>query len=188
MEVQLYRHAATQGNTEKKYIGKTDEPICEKGIIAAKALGCDESVKSVYTSGLMRTMQTAKLMFPNAELVKILQLNEMDFGDFDGMAYSDLLASADYQSWLDSQCEDKCPNGESKSEFMARVCEGFEEIVKTSSEEKLIIVAHAGTIMSIMCQYARPQRPYFDWYCGHCEGFSLNPKTGEWGVLKELPR
>mgnify|MGYP000581579371 CR=1 FL=1 len=32
LEVLLLRHGQTQGNLEKRYIGKTDEPLSEKGI------------------------------------------------------------------------------------------------------------------------------------------------------------
>ena len=31
LRVTLIRHFATQGNLEKKYIGITDEPLCEEG-------------------------------------------------------------------------------------------------------------------------------------------------------------
>ncbi|MFR7736011.1 MAG: histidine phosphatase family protein [Eggerthella lenta] len=37
----------------------------------------------VITSGMARTDQTARILFPNAELMACPGLREMDFGDFE---------------------------------------------------------------------------------------------------------
>ena len=33
MEIVLIRHGATAGNIEKRYIGTTDEPLCDTGMV-----------------------------------------------------------------------------------------------------------------------------------------------------------
>ena len=32
MKIYFIRHGLTEGNIQKKYIGKTDEPLCTEGI------------------------------------------------------------------------------------------------------------------------------------------------------------
>ena len=34
-EIILIRHGATAGNLERRYIGRTDEPLCEQGRLQA---------------------------------------------------------------------------------------------------------------------------------------------------------
>lgn len=40
MEILLLRHGQTKGNLRRAYIGSTDEPLCEEGILAAEACSC----------------------------------------------------------------------------------------------------------------------------------------------------
>ena len=44
-----------------------------------------------------------------------------------------------------------------------------------SSEEDCAIVAHGGTIMAIMEEYAKPKGGYFDYQVKCGEGFALEP-------------
>ena len=37
-EILFIRHGSTAGNLEKRYIGRTDEPLCEVGIAQIEAL------------------------------------------------------------------------------------------------------------------------------------------------------
>ena len=83
MRVYLIRNAKTVGNALNRYIGCTDSPLCEEGIASAKAAGGDSALKSVIVTPLMRTQQTARILFPNAEQCIVSGLSEMDFGDFE---------------------------------------------------------------------------------------------------------
>lgn len=38
IELLFIRHGATEGNLRRRYIGRTDEPLCEAGIAQVKAL------------------------------------------------------------------------------------------------------------------------------------------------------
>ena len=69
MEIYLIRHGKTAGNGEGRYIGTTDEPLCSAGIEELNTrwqAGLPEA-EIVYTSDLIRTRQTAVLLFPDAE-------------------------------------------------------------------------------------------------------------------------
>lgn len=39
--------------------------------------------------------------------------------------------SAVYRAWVEGGCLGRCPNGESTPEFSARVCEGFQNALRT---------------------------------------------------------
>ena len=87
MEVVFVRHGATEGTEDHRYSGAgTDEPLSSAGERALRDLACYRDVFCVITSGMARTDQTARILFPNAELMACPGLREMDFGDFEGEA------------------------------------------------------------------------------------------------------
>ena len=54
---------------DHRYSGAgTDEPLSSAGERALRELACDRDVFRVITSGMARTDQTARILFPNAEL------------------------------------------------------------------------------------------------------------------------
>lgn len=183
MEMIWIRHAMTAGNLEKRYIGVTDEPLCEEGIALLKEEQPLTGVPDiVFTSPLLRCRQTAGLLFPGAEQIVIGELAEMNFGIFENRAFrGDLEYSGEYQSWLNSQCEDPVPDGESKEAFTLRCLEGFQKalgILKQrygedylSADLTAAFVVHGGTIMSVFSRYALPQKRYYEWNPGNGHGY-----------------
>ena len=166
------RHGATPGNLEKRYIGRTDEPLSEKGCASLNSRAYPP-VNRVYTSPMLRCRQTAELIYPGVERRVIYDFRECDFGDFEGKNYIELSGDARYQAWVDSGGTIPFPNGERQEDFKRRCCEAFERIV---AEEKpgggtLAFVVHGGTIMSVFERHAEPQSSYYDWQidngCGY---------------------
>lgn len=177
----LIRHGETDGNQSKRYIGKTDEGLASEGkttVLNTKRI-VDEwlasnkiTVTTVYSSPMKRAKQTAEMIFPDAELIEINDLREIDFGDFEYKNYDDLKDDPRYQAYIDSNGEMRFPNGESKKEFQQRSCEAYEKIIKDNPDEKLIvIVAHGGTIMAIMDRFTTTNNSYFDYRVSNAEGF-----------------
>jgi alpha-ribazole phosphatase len=166
MSVTLIRHSLTESNKNGIYSGgKTDSPLCEDGIKLAKEK-CDLTVKKVFSSPMKRCLHTAELMFPNAEISVIEDFREINFGDFEGKNFDELKDDKNYTDWVNSNCENAPPNGESLLDFNLRVRKAFDKI--RNSEKDIIIVAHAGTVMSIM-SYLCPDKQYFDYKIGNCE-------------------
>ena len=84
IELLFIRHGATEGNLRRRYIGRTDEPLCEAGIAQVKALQKRGlSVDRLFVSPLLRTRQTAELLFPQMPYTVVDGLIETDFGRFE---------------------------------------------------------------------------------------------------------
>ena len=65
IELLFIRHGATEGNLHHRYIGRTDEPLCEAGVAQVETLRKQgRSVDKLFVSPLLRTRQTAELLFP----------------------------------------------------------------------------------------------------------------------------
>lgn len=164
MKLYLLRHGATAGNLARRYIGRTDEPLCPEGESRIRAAGCFPHVQTVYVSPLCRAIQTSELLFPNARQIWVDGFREMDFGLFEGRTADEMADDPLYRAWVDGLCLDVCPGGEGREAFDARTIAGYKDILKSADKDApLIIVAHGGTIMSLMSAYARPSRDYWQW-------------------------
>ena len=171
MKLVLIRHGQTIGNLKKRYIGTTDEPLCEEGKTALQTKKFP-AADIVIASPMKRCIETAKLIYPDRIPVLYNGLQECDFGDFEGKNYFELNNNADYQKWIESKGTGCFPDGEHPEHFKHRCLCAFEECVNTYSfAESIAFVVHGGTIMSILEKYSRPRKSYYDFQiengCGY---------------------
>ena len=189
MEIVLLRHAQTAGNLERRYIGVTDEPLCTEGKIAAVRSGVFPQVPLVYSSPMIRCVQTATIKFPTARIITSNHLREMDFGEFEGKTADEMIHDEVYQAWVDGGCVGRCPGGENRQQFVSRCCVAFSEIIGENmrfGRRLVVIVAHGGTIMGIMERFARPGRQYFGWQVKNCSGFRAQLDEEIWAYSPQL--
>lgn len=184
MNIWLLRHGRTRYNDERRYQGKLDIPLSPEG--AAELLAAGFAPERVYVSALRRARETARIIFPNARQTVVPALAEMDFGVFEGRTADELAHDAAYRAWVDGGCMGQCPGGESRATFGARVCGAFEPLVDGAQEEDLVIVAHGGTVWTLMERYALPERAYFDWVCGNGGGYRLTFDGALWRERRKL--
>lgn len=181
MKIIFIRHGATSGNLEKRYIGRTDEPLCEAGIAEIKGEKYP-AADVVISSPMKRCIETAKIIYPDKKPHIFDELRECDFGDFEGKNYEELNGNADYQKWVDSGGTERFPNGEIPHDFIQRCCGGFLRAVNIfESAGSLAFTIHGGTIMSFFYKFSAPQKGYYDYYvkngCGYIaewDGTNLN--------------
>ena len=185
MLIVFLRHGETAYNEQHRYQGLSDIPLSEAG--KARLKKADFEPETVYVTPLCRSAQTAQILFPMAEQRIVPDLQEMDFGDFEGHTYDEMKEDPLYQAWLDSGGENACPNGESKAAFCERVCRAFETLVDESlsrGEERLVIVAHGGTQMAALSRFVQPHRDYYEWNAPIAGGFVLD--ASEWTARRVL--
>ena len=186
MTVYLFRHGQTSGNAAGRYLGSTDEPLCDQGVETARAAGRDPAVGDVIVSPLRRTQMTAALLFPNAEQHICHGLREMTFGDFEGRSAAQMENDPDYRYWVErTECMGPCPHGDATLVFQHRVCAAFRREVEKalgSGQDGLRFVIHGGAIMSIMHRFARPAAPYYCWLLKNCQGYRCEVSWGRSGL------
>lgn len=190
VELLLLRHGATPGNAQHRYVGRgTDEPLSAEGRAQCRRLGVCPDVRTVYTSPLLRARQTAELCFPQARLVPVAGLEEFDFGSFEGKSADEMADDAAYRAWVEGGCSGRCPQGESRAQFVWRTCQALVRLLKDAvrrGERKVYVVAHGGTIMAALSQLAAQgggPDSYFTWHVGTCEGYQATACVGERVVL-----
>jgi alpha-ribazole phosphatase len=126
---------------------------------------------------MKRCIQTAEILFKETDrpIIIVDALKECSFGEFEYMNYQELNGNQDYQRYIDSGGNAAFPGGESRADFQRRCVEAFKNIIRECTQNKcngiVAIVAHGGTIMSILDAFALPHKDYFDWKCRNAEGY-----------------
>ena len=162
--VVLIRHGATEGNVQKRYIGRTDEPLCPHGQVQAACLAGVEADR-IVVSPMLRARRTADLAFPGREYEIAEDLRETDFGEFEGKTADELTDNENYVNWVNGGCRGIIPGGEPVSDFKARCREGFLRIMEQSpAGSTTAFVVHGGVIMAILEAFFRPERDFYEFY------------------------
>ena len=180
IDIFFIRHGATEGNLRRRYIGRTDEPLCEAGIAQVKALQKRGlSVNRLFVSPMLRTRQTADILFPKMHYTVVDGLIETDFGRFEGKSADELSGDPAYQEWVDAMCLTPIPEGESVTDFKTRCCEAFAETIKNVPDGSRVgFVVHGGVIMAVLEAFARPRRDFYQYHIGN-GGYVLCEYTPE---------
>ena len=150
MRLYMLRHGQTLANVTHTYCGVTDLPLSEEGIRLLKeqkaAGGYPDITRlDVYTSGLLRTEQTLRLLYGDIPHSVMEQFAEMNFGIFEGRSYYELKDTEEYQTWISGDpFANVAPGGESGYQMQARVQKGIDELIK--KDRDCLVVCHGGTI------------------------------------------
>lgn len=186
-KLHLIRHGLTQGNLEGRYIGSgSDLPLCEQGrsqLTALKQRFDYPQVPLVFTSPLLRARQSAELLFPQARLLALDDLREMNFGKFEGRRVEELVKDPEFAAWLDPKSHSVPEGAEGRAAFYERtggmLMKLFEYMLRTHTEEAAC-VTHGGVIMSMLAQHALPQRRPEDWMTDPGAGYSVRLDAEMW--------
>lgn len=137
IELLLIRHGATKANQERRYLGKTDEPLSGVGaekLRRLKAAGKYPEVDALFSSPMKRCLETAEILYPSKRAVIVPEWEETDFGAFEGKNYRELQGDQRYRAWIDSGGRLPFPEGESREEFIDRCKRGFDRMLNRLSE------------------------------------------------------
>ena len=155
----LVRHGETDWNRQKRHQGQKDVSLNEFGRKQVSALTRrlkNVPINAIYSSDLCRAWESAKtISIYHDELVvfKDARLREMNFGKWEGLTWSEIREKdhSGVEDWSNYLVEKGPPGGENLFRFSERIMEFSEEITKSHIDETVLLVAHGGTIMMLVC-------------------------------------
>jgi probable phosphoglycerate mutase len=146
--------------------GHGDPPLAPEGREQAEQVGArlaTEHIDAIYVTSLRRTVETAAPLCERLGMTPIVEpdLREVFLGEWEGgllrqkMRDGDPLAlkAAQEQRW------DVIPGGEPSEDFAARVRGSIERIHAKHPDQRVVAVAHGGTIGEALRQ-ATDSRPW----------------------------
>lgn len=161
MNIYLIRHGETEQNKRKKFYGKLDVGLNEKGEEQGYKVGellKDVEFNKIYISNRKRTRETAEIILGRNKfyekekniIYKDERINEIDFGLFEGKSYEEIgsLYPKEQERWEKDWKNFAPPKGESAVGFYNRV-ENFMKHIQKEEDGDYLIVTHGGVIRMI---------------------------------------
>ncbi|MDQ3461167.1 MAG: histidine phosphatase family protein [Deinococcota bacterium] len=149
-QLTLIRHGLTAWNSSRRFQGHSDVPLSAEGRAQTRALAKrlkTEGVTAVYSSPLRRAAETARVLFPEREILFDDRLKELDFGVFEARTLEENLLHPEWAHWYGDPFGRAAPGGESYRELRERVVAWLGDL---QEEGYIVAVAHSGTIQMLL--------------------------------------
>ena len=160
----LLRHGQTRANAQSLLQGRIDHPLDETGHV--QAARCGEFIRANYphslvvSSPLVRARETAAHLSDDVTIDD--RFIELDYGDWDGRALTDVPAET-WAQWR-SDPDFRPPGGETLNELDSRVRPALQELAERARTENVVIVSHVSPIKSAVT-WALGTGPDATWRC-----------------------
>jgi alpha-ribazole phosphatase len=171
--ISLLRHGLTAENEKSAYIGWTNSPLSTTG---RKSIQSIVEPELLYSSDLMRCLETAALLFPYKEALQMAEFREMHFGRWEGKTYEQLKSVKSYQDWIEDPFSRYPDGGETFAEFGLRIQTGWEKVkmqIFKADAASSAIVTHGGVIRYLMTLFAPQKKSFFAWKIPYGGGYQL---------------
>ncbi len=186
--IYIVRHGQTELNSRQVLQGRSDFPLNDRGMQQANET--KEKLKgikfdAVYSSPLIRAVQTAKLIAPEKEPVIDGRLIEMDYGPYEGLSLENM--PPEVLTFFSDFVNNPAPEGMEQLSSVVRRAGGFlEDCCKT--EGNILISTHAIAMKGIL-EYLTPESrgSYWGKYIGNCAVYKTEfLPGGGWSVPEEI--
>ena len=180
MKLYMIRHGQTDNNLKGLFSGWFQAQLTDEGRAQARAAGerlRGIPIECVYASDLDRTLETARLLFPDKEIIPNSDLREIHVGSLGGCPYEDAEKEdrtySDYTSY----------GGESRVELVARV-KRFLKTVEALPYERVAAVTHGGLICSMIDVIADCLLPNGKSSCYNCSVSVFEHTENGWRMVR----
>ena len=114
-----------------------------------------EPIAAIYSSPRERAWYTARAIAEPHELKAQVadDLDEVDFGDWTGAAFSDLEGDPAWTEWNEARGTARPPGGESMAEAVARAAAALSAIAAEHDGESVVCVSHCDVIRGVLAHH-----------------------------------
>jgi alpha-ribazole phosphatase len=185
--IALIRHGKTAENLKGAYVGRLNPPLCPQGRaeLARRRFSCPQVVIS---SPMLRCLETAALLYPQAKPLILPDLQERDFGQLEGLTHGEIIQIPGFENWGMDASLMPFPSGEEEDAFRKRCTQGFSQVLdllEQNQAESGAVITHGGVIMSILT-HLFPHSSFYDWQAD-CGGGWLLTQRGSFFEAQPLP-
>ena len=186
--IYIIRHGQTEKNRANVLQGRSDIPLNDSGRQQAEEVR-NRVIKAgihfdlVYTSPLIRAVQTAAIIAEGIPQLKDDRLIEMDYGPYEGMDLAD--PAPEVLEFFRDFVHNPAPNGmEPLQAIVVRLGSFLEEIREEAAEKNILISTHAIAMKGAL-EYLTPDSggSYWSKFIGNCAVYTSEITTeGSWGI------
>jgi len=150
----LARHGESDWNATRRWQGRADRPLTDRGRKQARALAARLAhieLDAVYSSDLRRARETAEEVARSQELevIAVPDLAEVDVGSWSGLtrAEAEERFPEGFRRWLEGY--PGWTDGETYDQMVDRVLPALRRIVAEHEGGRVLVVSHGGPIRAI---------------------------------------
>lgn len=185
------RHGETVGPSSIRFYGSTDIPLNEEGREQMKSAGKyleKENFSGVFTSPLMRTIEGAALILGNRKLIvnKIDGFREINFGRWEGLTIEEIKEKDPglFPVWRKSLWNFNYPEGDRRDNFVKRVRNGMDNVLKLINNGTYLFVLHKGIIRTIFYYLLDRDENSFNFEADLGSIHELERIEGKWNLVR----
>ena len=149
MRLFMVRHGQSEANLNRTYAGQTNTPLTEQGRMEAQQIRpILENIQfdKVYSSDLIRAIDTQKLALPGVEGIRLPVLREIDVGSLAGMSIPEV--QKEHGEKFQHGMAYAYFGGESAQDVRERA-QAFLRLVEEEPCENVIAFSHNGFMSSV---------------------------------------
>ena len=183
MRLFLVRHGQSEANATKTHAGQLDVKLTDKGILQAQAIApllADIKFDRVYSSDLIRAIETQRNALPDAEPITTPLLREYDVGHIAGRKFED--TNGEYGKGFASNRDYRRFGGENTDDICARLRKFLTQLEQDPCDN-VIAFAHDGIMSSMMRLVLGCEYDYHSVFSHNCaiHVFEFNGK--QWNLI-----
>lgn len=157
-KILITRHGVTSWNKEGRMQGQTDVPLHEdaheqvKNL--AKKIRNHLPISTIYTSHLIRTIQTGQILQDTLNIKNILHLEDLAeryYGPYEGRLFHEVVAELETAG--KNFFTDEVDAIEPPEQFKKRIIDSFDFIVQKHPDETILVVTHGGGILQFLAHH-----------------------------------
>ncbi len=175
----IIRHGETAKNRAGVLQGRSDVPLNDAGRCQAEEVrdrfaAAGIRFDKVYSSPLIRAVQTAKIVAGDVPVIIDDRLIEMDYGPYEGMDLSDPVPEV--MTFFRDFVHNPAPEGmEPLRDVVARTGAFLEEIREEAAQKNILISTHAIAMKGAL-EYLTPgsNGGYWSKYIGNCAVYAAD--------------
>ena len=181
--IYIIRHGKTALNQAHLLQGRSNHPLNETGILEARAAAeklRGVSFSHVFSSPLIRAVQTAEIIVPDRKPVTDERLIEMDYGPYEGMDLGHM--PPELLTFFRDFIHNPAPEGMEQLSSVVKRAGSFLEDIRGLSGN-ILIATHAIAMKGLL-EYLTPASQGSYWYrfIGNCEIYTAENEGGRIGV------
>jgi broad specificity phosphatase PhoE len=166
-ELWLVRHGETDWNREGLYQGQADVPLNKTGLAqagetAAQIAATGETFTALYSSPLVRSLQTAQITADKLGMPVLVdeRLMEINQGEWTGKDYKTIISRFNDPDETDNARADgvretiyeRAPGGESVADVAKRMRAAADEFAHRHPGAKILVFTHGLALSTLYCQ------------------------------------
>ncbi len=177
--IYIIRHGKTEMNRTNLLQGRSNQPLNEEGIRQAREAASffrDIEFSHVYSSPLIRAIQTAEIIAPGTRIITDDRLIEMDYGPYEGADLNNL--PPEVLKFFSDFINNPEPQGMEKLKDVTYRMGSFLEEIRTL-EGNILISTHAIAMKGALEYLDREFRgSYWSKFIGNCAIYYSDNSNG----------